>query len=105
MMGKKREKKLYVLFETKGYRILAMEDCLVIKENFYPHNFSMEKVLDENEGAYIIAKSIRNFIENINEEKNTTRNIFREKIGRSTRLNSSHANISYAVFCLKQKKN
>src|SRR5258707_8769730 len=32
-----------------------------------------------------------------------------EKIGRaldrkSTRLNSSHANISYAVFCLKKKK-
>src|SRR5258707_2671480 len=33
------------------------------------------------------------------------------KIGRldrdrkSTRLNSSHANISYAVFCLKKKKN
>src|SRR3712207_8986088 len=26
------------------------------------------------------------------------------KIGRSTRLNSSHANISYAVFCLKKKK-
>src|SRR3712207_7151542 len=26
-----------------------------------------------------------------------------EKIG-STRLNSSHANISYAVFCLKKKK-
>src|SRR3712207_8161556 len=26
------------------------------------------------------------------------------KIGRATRLNSSHANISYAVFCLKKKK-
>src|SRR3712207_3764648 len=26
-----------------------------------------------------------------------------KEIGRSTRLNSSHANISYAVFCLKQK--
>src|SRR3712207_8489280 len=26
------------------------------------------------------------------------------EIGRSTRLNSSHANISYAVFCLKKKK-
>src|SRR3712207_8580499 len=25
------------------------------------------------------------------------------QIGRSTRLNSSHANISYAVFCLKKK--
>src|SRR3712207_6969303 len=30
----------------------------------------------------------------------------REKLGdrKSTRLNSSHANISYAVFCLKKKK-
>src|SRR3712207_9357095 len=27
----------------------------------------------------------------------------RLEIGRSTRLNSSHANISYAVFCLKKK--
>src|SRR6476620_11964089 len=26
------------------------------------------------------------------------------KIGRAHRLNSSHANISYAVFCLKKKK-
>src|SRR3712207_8183094 len=31
----------------------------------------------------------------------STRNIDRK----STRLNSSHANISYAVFCLKKKKN
>src|SRR3712207_8984149 len=31
---------------------------------------------------------------------------FRAKLDRkSTRLNSSHANISYAVFCLKKKKN
>src|SRR3712207_7399368 len=28
----------------------------------------------------------------------------RAQIGRATRLNSSHANISYAVFCLKKKK-
>src|SRR3712207_8541186 len=30
----------------------------------------------------------------------------RERVGdrKSTRLNSSHANISYAVFCLKKKK-
>src|SRR3712207_6852598 len=26
------------------------------------------------------------------------------EIGRATRLNSSHANISYAVFCLKKKQ-
>src|SRR3712207_7639454 len=32
-------------------------------------------------------------------------NIFDKKPDRnSTRLNSSHANISYAVFCLKKKK-
>src|SRR3712207_6856732 len=28
----------------------------------------------------------------------------RRQIGRAPRLNSSHANISYAVFCLKKKK-
>src|SRR3712207_8254451 len=27
-----------------------------------------------------------------------------QRIGRAQRLNSSHANISYAVFCLKKKK-
>src|SRR3712207_7724465 len=27
-----------------------------------------------------------------------------DEIGRAPRLNSSHANISYAVFCLKKKK-
>src|SRR3712207_6895860 len=32
--------------------------------------------------------------------------VVRNRIDRkSTRLNSSHANISYAVFCLKKKKN
>src|SRR3712207_8869363 len=30
--------------------------------------------------------------------------IVQEKDRKSTRLNSSHANISYAVFCLKKKK-
>src|SRR5258707_3327620 len=30
--------------------------------------------------------------------------VFDTKDRKSTRLNSSHANISYAVFCLKKKK-
>src|SRR3712207_8859273 len=34
---------------------------------------------------------------------NQTKKIFEED-RKSTRLNSSHANISYAVFCLKKKK-
>src|SRR3712207_7414164 len=34
-----------------------------------------------------------------------TREAFADRLDRkSTRLNSSHANISYAVFCLKKKK-
>src|SRR3712207_8265829 len=33
------------------------------------------------------------------------RNYFVMEDRKSTRLNSSHANISYAVFCLKKKKN
>src|SRR3712207_7418428 len=32
-------------------------------------------------------------------------NFFAPEDRKSTRLNSSHANISYAVFCLKKKKN
>src|SRR3712207_7769291 len=31
--------------------------------------------------------------------------VFSTEDRKSTRLNSSHANISYAVFCLKKKKN
>src|SRR3712207_6850720 len=31
--------------------------------------------------------------------------VFRRADRKSTRLNSSHANISYAVFCLKKKNN
>src|SRR3712207_8360387 len=31
--------------------------------------------------------------------------VFRSQDRKSTRLNSSHANISYAVFCLKKKNN
>src|SRR3712207_8478789 len=34
----------------------------------------------------------------------TAADVFWERDRKSTRLNSSHANISYAVFCLKKKK-
>src|SRR3712207_7085344 len=33
------------------------------------------------------------------------RGLYQREDRKSTRLNSSHANISYAVFCLKKKKN
>src|SRR3712207_7759691 len=39
-----------------------------------------------------------------NEEEHIKGSLKRSKDRKSTRLNSSHANISYAVFCLKKKK-
>src|SRR3712207_9400940 len=41
----------------------------------------------------------------LEELKTTKRAEIIERDRKSTRLNSSHANISYAVFCLKKKKN
>src|SRR3712207_8180042 len=38
------------------------------------------------------------------EREGPTRPVLRAQDRKSTRLNSSHANISYAVFCLKKKK-
>src|SRR5438445_9473764 len=37
-------------------------------------------------------------------ENGIAKGIVRERDRKSTRLNSSHANISYAVFCLKKKR-
>src|SRR3712207_7320571 len=41
---------------------------------------------------------------NVNAAKSPRVEIFGRADRKSTRLNSSHANISYAVFCLKKKK-
>src|SRR2546427_1198447 len=38
------------------------------------------------------------------EARNTNHRVLRDKDRKSTRLNSSHSQISYAVFCLKKKK-
>src|SRR3712207_8224089 len=38
-------------------------------------------------------------------ERQRTAQVVRRPDRKSTRLNSSHANISYAVFCLKKKNN
>src|SRR5207245_3537598 len=38
-------------------------------------------------------------------DKTPHRDVFAEIDRKSTRLNSSHGSISYAVFCLKKKKN
>src|SRR3712207_7835233 len=54
------------------------------------------KINDINAGLEGVQSPIAKFL---NEEK--IKAIFEDR--KSTRLNSSHANISYAVFCLKKK--
>src|SRR3712207_9116977 len=60
---------------------------------------------------YDAAKTLEAFSVKLRDETDLNRlgdelvGVVRETIDRkSTRLNSSHANISYAVFCLKKKK-
>src|SRR3712207_8815053 len=65
--------------------------------------------LSNNDAAKFIREMYTNklqkiFLAHVSKDSNHP-NIIHETIDRkSTRLNSSHANISYAVFCLKKKK-
>src|SRR3712207_8211546 len=67
--------------------------------------YELRKILgwsDDSGGAY---KEIRDALLRIATTSMQSRNAFysAEEDRKSTRLNSSHANISYAVFCLKNK--
>src|SRR3712207_7929678 len=50
------------------------------------------------------ATRVRTVPRNVQEARRARSQAVRKKDRKSTRLNSSHANISYAVFCLKKKK-
>src|SRR5438445_13585393 len=50
----------------------------------------------ENDGVQVCGTSVLDAFDRLEVLESTDR--------KSTRLNSSHANISYAVFCLKKKK-
>src|SRR2546427_1653699 len=45
------------------------------------------------------------FVHFVDKSQNANGDIVVERDRKSTRLNSSHSQISYAVFCLKKKKN
>src|SRR3712207_8309644 len=85
---------------------LSLHDALPIlvefveneKKKFENSKLSHEEIL---KNAY--DKYVSDEIEKLKKEEDGTYNIIYED-RKSTRLNSSHANISYAVFCLKKKK-
>src|SRR3712207_7400797 len=80
------------------------------RSTLFPYTtlFRSYKILDrlgpttkEGEEEAIEAKMLSKQIENA-QKKVEEQNFLIDR--KSTRLNSSHANISYAVFCLKKKK-
>src|SRR5690625_6932094 len=86
IMDKKRKQQL----EEKGFRVGSAADFLE---------------LSPEEEAYI---EIRLDISNMVKAQRVKRGWTQEQLARdrkSTRLNSSHVAISYAVFCLKKKNN
>src|SRR3712207_7577118 len=67
----------------------------------------VQLILDRLHPKYRLCLILREYhdlsYDEIAEVLSTTRAAVKDR--KSTRLNSSHANISYAVFCLKKKKN
>src|SRR3712207_7295140 len=66
--------------------------------------FSKYSVLSERELEARYEVFCEQYETTLNIEAETAADIARTIDRKSTRLNSSHANISYAVFCLKKKK-
>src|SRR3712207_8670975 len=76
----------HIMWELQGERLIGAAGCVA----------SAQRVFD---GTLRYAQERRAFGRQIG-----TFQVIRHKLDRkSTRLNSSHANISYAVFCLKKK--
>src|SRR3712207_8697592 len=79
---------------------LSLHDAL-------PISAFLEGLVSRDAGALMIGTDSREWWAG----RETIMRVFRAQLAevggdrKSTRLNSSHANISYAVFCLKKKKN
>src|SRR5947207_11678911 len=85
------------------------------RSTLFPYTTLFRSVIDEvADGASFAAVDINRVRETgkgVKADPDRQNNVERERIGRpteqdrkSTRLNSSHTVISYAVFCLKKKK-
>src|SRR3712207_8468113 len=85
----------YATLFRSGYRILYIAPELVREAlGRRPLPFVADPVQDPSGAGELVATLLRDVDEPIDE-------LSRDR--KSTRLNSSHANTSYAVFCLKKK--
>src|SRR5690606_40829279 len=90
---------LYTHTPSTGLYPLSLHDALPISQGAFPHleELAWAKLL----AGEVVDVGIREKLYAIS----TTGDLFAPtKDRKSTRLNSSHVKISYAVFCLKKKK-
>src|SRR3712207_8431341 len=71
-------------------------------------DFTNEEYVEKSFNNLDIKGNLQGVVDNIKlcneDDENKVSIIWNSRDRKSTRLNSSHANISYAVFCLKKKK-
>src|SRR3712207_900963 len=100
-----RTKLVFVLLDIR--RIPSEEDMEMLRWLDF-HNLPFKIIFTKtdkisNNEKFRLLKDIRKKIEFHNEDVFFYSSLSQDR--KSTRLNSSHANISYAVFCLKKKQN
>src|SRR2546430_9277327 len=72
------------------------------RSTLFPYTTLFRSVVLKNSNLFVVNQNFKNpYVESWNL---AIQQSLPGKIGRSTRLNSSHSQISYAVFCLKKKK-
>src|SRR3712207_8173122 len=76
----------------------ALPICAAVPSGASTGEFEATELRDG--GEPYLGKAVTQAVQNVNGE---IAGAIKDR--KSTRLNSSHANISYAVFCLKKKKN
>src|SRR5699024_12394445 len=79
----------------RARRFAAIEEVLTTTDSG-PRSWSLSKAVSKN-GAMTLTCQVRSY-------PSTVRTAVSKRDRKSTRLNSSHVSISYAVFCLKKKK-
>src|SRR5947209_13547768 len=98
---------------TRPIYTLSLHDALPISRQ-NRHRFAEDPVIARATPSYVVVIHTRKIVVNKrigvdqfygrSERQSFIRRFSQTLDRKSTRLNSSHANISYAVFCLKKKK-
>src|SRR5688572_32116051 len=77
------------------------------RSTLFPYTTLFRSPRQEQDALFGVPLLTREISQQMTDQKNLSFTDFRARIGedrKSTRLNSSHSQISYAVFCLKKKK-